>query len=141
MSLTFTQVCSVMASPCSRIDPPANHVFEQRLLCMQSILCLVPDDALRTVDYFRGDFLAAMRGQAMHEERIRLRLPHHLRVDHPPGEIALALVVLLFEAHAGPHVGRDEIRATARRMRVGEGPDAASPIRIGALELELVSRR
>ena len=72
-----------------RIHAAADQVFEQRLLRVQAVLRLVPHDALRAVDDVGVDFLAAMRGQAMHEERVGLRLPHHGGVDHPVGEVAL----------------------------------------------------
>ena len=85
--------------------------FHQCLLCVQSVLRFVPHDALRTVDHFGSDFLSAMRGQAMHEQRIGPGGTHHLGIHLPVFESALALGVLGFESHARPDVGRDEIGA------------------------------
>src|SRR5687767_13948456 len=82
--------------------------LEQRLLRMQAVLRLVPDGALRPVDDLGGDFLAAMRRQAVHEERVLFRRAHHLRVDLPVAKRPPALLVLGLEPHRGPDVGRDE---------------------------------
>src|SRR5204862_6421658 len=67
--------------------------LEQRLLRVQAVLRLVPDDALRAVDHLRGDFLAAVRRQAVHEDRLLPRRAHHLGSDLPIAERAPALLV------------------------------------------------
>src|SRR6056297_2531162 len=45
-----------------------------RLLRVQAVLGLVEDDRGGPVHDLGGDFLAAMRGQAVHEKRLRLCL-------------------------------------------------------------------
>src|SRR5204862_487030 len=67
------------------IDAPANEILQQRLLRMHAIFRLVPHNALRPIDDLGGNFFAAMRGQAMHEQCVRPRLRHHFGVDHPVG--------------------------------------------------------
>ena len=58
-------------SPCSRhrLKTPRQNAF----LRVQAIFGFVEHHRLRTVDHLVGDFVAAMRGQAMHEQRIGLR--------------------------------------------------------------------
>src|SRR5262249_21733434 len=56
---------------------------EQRFLGVKAVLGLFPDHALRAVDHLGGDLLAAMRRQAVHEERFALSGLHHLGVDLP----------------------------------------------------------
>src|SRR5712691_11165598 len=90
---------------------PEHEELEQRLLRMQAVLGFIPHHALRTVDHLGGDFLAAVRRQAVHEERFLRRRLHHLGVDLPVLEVALALLVLGLEAHRCPYIGGDEIGA------------------------------
>ena len=54
---------------------------EDALLRVQAVLGLVEDHRLRTVDDLGGHLLAAMRGQAVHEDRVGLGLRHQARVD------------------------------------------------------------
>src|ERR1035437_1272405 len=49
----------------------AHHHRENRLLDVQAVLGFVPYDALAAVDHVGGDFLAAVRGKAVQEDRIR----------------------------------------------------------------------
>src|SRR5882672_25647 len=115
--------------------------FHQRFLRMQPVLGLVPDRTLRSVDDFRRDLLAAVRGQAVHEERILLRRSHHVGVDLPVLEVALALLVLRLESHAGPHVRGDQVRAARRLHGVGEALVVVVVVDAGALGLDLVPGR
>src|SRR5205814_2891803 len=78
---------------------PQDQEFQQRLLRVQAVLGFVPHHALRTVDDLGGDFLAAVRRQAVHEERFLRRRFHHLGVDLPVVEVALAILVVRLEAH------------------------------------------
>src|SRR5258705_7108544 len=50
--------------------PPRSTLFPYTTLFRS------PDHALRPVDHFAGDFLAAVRGQAVHEQRV-LRSEEH----------------------------------------------------------------
>src|SRR6478672_960167 len=115
----YTSVAPRMESK-STGDAPAYEVFEQGLLCMQPVFGLVPHHTLWTVDDVRSDFLAAMRGQAVHEQRIRPRVAHHVRRNLPVAEGALAHLVLRLESHARPHVRRHEVGAVACCMRIVE---------------------
>src|SRR4026208_2224766 len=77
-----------------RLDLPQEEILHQRLLRVQSVFSLVPYDALGSVDNLGGDFLPAARRQAMQEERVFLRRPHHVPVHPPRLEVALALRIL-----------------------------------------------
>src|SRR3954468_22032733 len=78
---------------------PEHEEFEQRLLGVEAILGFIPHHALRAVDHLGGHFLAAVRGQAVHEERLLRRRFHHLGVDLPVLEGAPSLLVLRLEPH------------------------------------------
>src|SRR3546814_7084827 len=54
---------------------------QDRLLRMDAVLGLVPDARARAVDHRVDHFLAAVRGQAMKEQRIALRFAHQPFVD------------------------------------------------------------
>ena len=51
----------------------SNKHRQQRLLRMQAVLGLIEHDRRRAVHDARADFLAAMRGEAVHEDRVRAR--------------------------------------------------------------------
>ena len=51
---------------------------QQRLLGVQAVLRLVPDDALRSVDDVGGDLVAAVGREAVQEDRVGLRERHQL---------------------------------------------------------------
>ncbi len=85
---------------------------------MQAILGFVPDHALRSVDDFGGDFFAAMRGQAVHEQRIFGGQTHEFGIDLERGERLRARGLFLFLAHAGPDIGDDQIGAACGGGRV-----------------------
>src|SRR5689334_10720539 len=54
---------------------------QNALLRVEAVFGLVEHDRLRTVDHLIGDFLAAMGGQAVHEDGITLGQRHQLAVD------------------------------------------------------------
>jgi hypothetical protein len=87
------------------------------------------------------DLLAAMGGQAVHEQGVGLRQSHHLGIHLPVLEVAAALLVLGLEAHRGPHVGGDEIGAAHRIHRVGELLVMVGAVEAGALGLDFVAGR
>ena len=64
-----------------------------------------PDRSLRTVDNLRINLLAAMGGEAVHKQSVRLRGGHHLHVHNPVRERLASNVVFAFEAHARPDIG------------------------------------
>src|SRR3972149_1959206 len=59
--------------------PEEGH--EERLLRVQAVLRLVPDDGLRPIDHLVRNLEPAVRGQAVHEDRVLLRLVHEELVD------------------------------------------------------------
>ena len=64
---------------------PLPHRFEtpgqNALLHVQAIFGLVEHHRLRTVDHLVGDFVAAMGGEAVHEQRVRFCKRHQPGVD------------------------------------------------------------
>ena len=63
---------------------------------------------------------SAMRGQAVHEDRMRRRARHQ-RVVHLVGrKISAALGRFVLLTHAGPGIGVDRIHAGHRCLRIGE---------------------
>ena len=76
---------------------------------MHPVLRLAPDRRARPVDHGSGDFLAAPRGQAVHEPGVR-RARHQRLVDLIGLERGAPLVAVL-AAHRDPDVGVDDVRA------------------------------
>ena len=85
---------------------------------MQAVFRLIPDHAVGPVDHFRADFLAAMRGQAMHEQGVVLGPAHQGLVDLIVGEVGQAHLAVVFVAHAGPHIREHEVGAVGGLRRV-----------------------
>src|SRR6202008_4164060 len=54
---------------------------QNALLRVQAIFGLIEHHRLRPVDHLVGDLLAAMGGQAMHEDRVGLGLSREPRID------------------------------------------------------------
>ena len=77
----------------------------------------------------------------MHEERIRAGGAHHFGVDLPVLERAATFLVLRLEAHAGPHVGGDQIGAADGLHRIGERLVELIGVNAGALGLHLIAGR
>src|SRR4051812_25623237 len=71
------------AAPLSSGHFSEHQELEKRLLRVQPVLGLLPHYALRAIDHLGRDLLAAVRRQAVHEERIAFRRLHHLPVDLP----------------------------------------------------------
>ena len=71
-----------------------------------------------------GDFLAAVRRQAVHEVTSGLRVRHHGLVHLVGHEDLLARLGLGFLAHARPDVGVDDVGAAHARDRVVGDRDA-----------------
>src|ERR1700722_5907061 len=59
----------------------AKQSEEDGLLRVQALFGLVEDDRLRSVEHRVGDLGVAMRGQAVHENSMRLRVGHEGFVD------------------------------------------------------------
>ncbi len=96
-----------------RVEAPRQNAF----LRVQAIFGLVEHHRLRAVDHLVGDFVAAMRGQAMHEQRVGFRQRHQLGVDLIRfQQIVTVLAVLV--AHREPGVGDHAIGVTHGGLRI-----------------------
>src|ERR1035437_8104362 len=89
-----------------------------RLLRMQPILGLIKHDGARPIDHVVGDFLAAMRRQAMHYDRALARILQQRVVDLEPLEVAPALRRFFLTAHRSPRVGVNDVRVLYRLGRI-----------------------
>src|SRR5436190_20741595 len=85
---------------------PAHEEHEQGLLCVQAVLGLLVDDRRRSVHDVVGRFFAAVRGEAVHEDRVPGRT--HQALVHLEGREDLAALLRLgLLAHRRPRVGID----------------------------------
>ena len=99
----------------SPVRQTAEQHQQQSLLRVHAILGLIEDDGLRPVENGIGDFGIAMRGQAVHEDRVRRSVGHQRFIDLIGLEDGRALGGLVLEAHAGADVGVDRIGPGDRR--------------------------
>lgn len=83
---------------------------------MEPVFSLVKDYRLRTVDDLVGHFLATMRRQAMHENRIRGQ-GHQFAIDTIWWQ-NLAALLLVLDTHRHPSVGHHAIDALDRRANI-----------------------
>src|SRR5665213_269941 len=72
---------------------------------------LTPDARLLAVQYIVRYFVASMRRQTVHQDRVFVRQTHQGRVHLKVGQVETSTRRLLFEAHRDPRVGVDDIRA------------------------------
>ncbi len=91
---------------------------------VQAVLRFRKDQGLRPVHHVVGDFLPAMRGQAVQHDGIRFCFFHQGRVHLIPGESFLALHRFFLLAHADPGVGVEHIRV---QRRLSGFPDQHDP--------------
>ena len=84
---------------------------QEGLLGVHAVFGLVEDDGLRAVEDGVGDFGVAVRGEAVHEDGVGLRVGHQRFVDLVGLEDGGALGGLVLEAHAGADVGVDGVGA------------------------------
>src|SRR2546426_507834 len=82
---------------------------KDRLLRVQTVFRLIKDNRLGPIDYLVRDLQTAMRRQAVHDDRVLLRVVKELRVDLVRLEHLLALLLLFFLAHRDPNVGVHDI--------------------------------
>jgi len=85
--------------------------LQQRLLYVQPVFRLIPDDGLWSVNHFGRNFLSPMRGQAMHKNRIGSGLSHDPFIHLEPGKCLFANLLFLFLTHGCPHIRGDKIGA------------------------------
>src|SRR5215467_9191477 len=125
MSFTRTiAFCHANKSRCPAICPPTcnqrlaasdfhpqsfgNFVLHQFhhdcLLRMKPVLCLLEHYRVHGINHLSGYFFAAMCGEAMHENRVRLRPAEQSSIHLVWMEYLVALGLFAFLAHAGPNV-------------------------------------
>jgi hypothetical protein len=80
-AVTLFMVGAGMASPFALAPRHPQHPGQHALLRVQPVLRLVEHHRLRSVDDLLGHFLAAMRRQAVHEDRVRRGLRHQFAGD------------------------------------------------------------
>ena len=95
---------------------------EHALLRVQAVFRFVEHDRLGPVDHLVGHLLAAMGGQAMHEDRVRRGVAHELGVDLIGREQIVAPALVLV-AHRHPAVRDDRRRVLRRRHRIDADGD------------------
>mmetsp|Transcript_137218 Transcript_137218/g.382766 ORF Transcript_137218/g.382766 Transcript_137218/m.382766 type:complete len:244 (-) Transcript_137218:366-1097(-) len=103
---------------------------------MESILCLVKDDRLRTIDDFCSLFHAPCGGQAIHKDAVRLGMLHQFRV-HLEGheELLSGLLFLLRYAIAHPAIAIDDVHPGHCLLRCLELLDLAARLVLQLLDL------
>src|ERR1700733_11798743 len=99
--LDFTGVVDALGS--------AEEHEEDGLLGVHAVFGLVEDDGLRAVEDRVGDFGVAMRGEAVHEDGVRLGVGHEGFVDLIGLEDWAALGGFGLEPHAGGDGGVDGV--------------------------------
>ena len=87
------------------------------------------DDRVRTVGHLVGQFLVAMRGQAVHDDHILLRFADQFGIDLVRREDLLAFGGLLLLPHRGPGVGVDDVGVFHRRVRVAQEREFGTRLR------------
>src|ERR1700686_4640129 len=104
-----------MGTPLEYPQASAQQPKQDGLLNMQAIFRLLENDRPRRIDDRRGDFIATMRRQESHEDRVVSGVLEQALVDLIRSEHLSALGCLVLLTHAGPHVGVDGLRAANRR--------------------------
>ena len=104
---------------------------------MQAVLGLVPHHRLRAVDHAGRHFLTPVRRQAVHEHGVGIGQGHHLLIDAEVRKGCGPGLVLGFVAHAGPHVGGDQIGTPAGLAWVFE---VAQVLALGIADAGIVQR-
>src|ERR1700712_5461035 len=111
---------------------------ENGLLRMKAVFRLIEYNGLRAVDHLIRHLLAAMGGQAMHEQRVLAGLCHQSRVDLIGLEDVVTTGPLLL-IHGNPGIGHHAIDAGYRTVCIMAEHDfgalVAGPVQIGILWL------
>ena len=87
----------------------ADHERHDRLLGVEAILGLIPDERPRAVEHVLGDLLADVGREAVHRDRLAARNRQQLTVEAEALEIEEPLLALLLLAHARPDVGVEHV--------------------------------
>ena len=88
-------------------------------LHVHAIFGLVQDYGVRAIQNFRSYFEAAMGWEAVHEDGFRRGVRHQFGIDLIGLEDGVADFAFFFEAHAGPGIGVDALRAGHGFARIG----------------------
>src|SRR5207302_8518853 len=89
----------------------AHQRRQERLLHVQPVLGFVPHTRLRAFDHVCRNLLAAVGGEAMQEDGLRIGELHQVRVDRIAAERVAPRLGLLLLPHRRPHVGVHHVRA------------------------------
>ena len=103
-------------------------MYEKGLLGVEAIFGLVEDDRSGTVDDVVGDFLAAVRGQAVHEDGVVTGRIHEVGVHLIWAEGLEAGFELVFESHADPGIGVDGVGAADCFSRIADDLDGGRSV-------------
>src|SRR5579859_5787094 len=95
--------------------------FQDRLLRVEPIACLLKGVASRAVQYVVGDFLAAVGRQAVQYDGVLRGLRQQSRVQLIRSERLQPVVTLRFLAHARPDIGINHICVAHGLDRIGFG--------------------
>src|SRR6202043_703666 len=85
------------------------QAYEYSLLNVQTVFRLIEDNGVQRVDDLVGHLLAAMRGQAVHESRMRLGELHEPGTHLVGSEYRGTFRLFLFVSHARPGVSINRI--------------------------------
>jgi len=106
---------------------------------VQPILGFIPHHAVRAVDHASGNFFAAVRGRQCINSASDLATAIMSSSTCQSAKSAFAFFVLRFKAHAGPHIGGDQIGAARRFHRVGKFFVVIGAVQARALRLDFVA--
>src|SRR6266516_7842378 len=90
----------VLAMAASRASGEVEQEQQERLLRVEPVLGLIPHHRMRSVDHLGGDLLAAVRGQAVHDDHAVAGDLDELLVELVALEHKRALVGLGLPSHA-----------------------------------------
>src|SRR3989441_2880776 len=94
-----------------RASYPGEEPGQDRLLRVEAILGLIEHDRLGPVDHLVGDLESSMGRQAVHHDRVLLRVVHEGGVDLVEAEHLLAFLLLLLLTHRDPDIRVDDVGA------------------------------
>src|SRR5256712_3741885 len=107
---------------------PGEEPGQDRLLRMQTVLRLIEDDGLGPVDHLVRDLESSMGRQAMHHDRILLRVIDECGVDLVQAEHLLAFLFLFLLAHRNPDIRVDDIGTLHGSDQIDHDPNRGSAL-------------
>ena len=85
---------------------------------MKSGLGLIPHGAIGPIEYFRFDFLPAVRREAMQYRVIRMSVSQQLLIHDEASECVEPVISLGFLPHAGKYIRADDLGVAHSFARV-----------------------